>query len=222
MGQNAAVWGSSDSQSGRAVCFKWVELKELCPKGAEGEAAVKIETLLQEVAPKRLLPKLKQLCGRKKWLGLPVILAANSTSNLCTPGKLFPYQRWKGKDTFKRKENEEGKEEEPGKERKMGKTETPGKFPRSLARPVLREGLWCHRSSSPAACRTGRACSLLAVPAHTCRRGFSCVLLFLWLARGPVCPGRRRGGRDKSGYTFLPFCRSSNLYCMMMHLIFNL
>lgn len=90
VGQNAAVWGSSDSQSGRAVCFKWAELKELCPRGAEGEAAVKIETLLQEVAPKRLLPKLKQFCGRKKWLGLPVILAANSTSNLCTLGKLFP------------------------------------------------------------------------------------------------------------------------------------
>lgn len=90
VGQNAPVWGSSDSRSGRAVCFKRVEVKELCPKGAEGEEAVKIERLIQEAAPKRLLPKLKQLCGRKKWLGLPVILAANSTSNLCTPEKLFP------------------------------------------------------------------------------------------------------------------------------------
>lgn len=66
MGQNAAVWGSSDSHSGRAVCFKWAQLKELCANGAEGEAAVKIERLLQEVAPERLLPKLKQLCGREK------------------------------------------------------------------------------------------------------------------------------------------------------------
>lgn len=52
--------GSSDSQSGRAGCFKRVEVKELCPKGAEGEAAKKIERMIREAAAKRLLPKLKQ------------------------------------------------------------------------------------------------------------------------------------------------------------------
>lgn len=52
MGQNAAVWGSSGSRSGRAVCFTGGEVEELCPKGAEGEAAVQIWRLLQEVAPK--------------------------------------------------------------------------------------------------------------------------------------------------------------------------
>lgn len=94
----------------------------------------------------------------------------------------------------------------------MGKIKSRGKFGQCPGRPVLREGLRCLwdaavRARCPSACCT-RVC-----------RGFPRLLLLPGLLVGP---GRRRGGRDKSGSTFLPFCRSSNLHCMMMHLIFNL
>lgn len=98
------MWGKT-LRFGEALACRVAEqgvlhgLKELCPKGAEGEGAVQIWRLLQEVAPKRLLPKLKQLCGRKKWLGLPVISAANSTSNLCTPEKFFSFSNGGGERT---------------------------------------------------------------------------------------------------------------------------
>lgn len=70
--------------------LNWVKVKEFCLKRSRREKQQwKSRDCSKKQHLKGLLPKSKQPCGRKKWLGLPVILAANSTSNLRTPEKII-------------------------------------------------------------------------------------------------------------------------------------
>lgn len=89
VGQNAAVWEVLTRRVAEECVLNGFKWRSFAQKKHKGKQQWKIERLLQEVAPKKQLPELKQLCSRKKWLGLPVILAANSTSNLCTPEKNY-------------------------------------------------------------------------------------------------------------------------------------